>query len=164
MLLVYHILWFCAIFLQMIAKVKKFAHLIQSSFEFFFICSCKITCKSMWILRNIQIYASVSYPTPLEIIGWPQTILKILFNEIAPKCMFSRGGGVTCFFSNDGGVIKFFDHQKDVGSQKYAEVRSEIHNPLFQRKWWPLKTICKKIVLHQGVSDTTVPMYVFINI
>ena len=50
-----------------------------------------------------------------EIIGWLQILLKILFNEIAPKMLFSalRVLGVTCFFNivaPEGGH-KFLDHQ-----------------------------------------------------
>ena len=58
-----------------------------------------------------------------EIIGWLQILVKILFNEIAPKmhifCV--RELGVTCFFNivaPEGGH-KIFDHQIG-GSQKYC--------------------------------------------
>ena len=47
-----------------------------------------------------------------KIIGWLQILMKILFNEIAPKCIFSalRTLGVIYFFNivaPGGGVIKF---------------------------------------------------------
>ena len=54
-----------------------------------------------------------------EIIGWLQILMKILFNEIAPKmCIFCAmhigpNGNVTCFFNivaPEGGH-KIFDHQ-----------------------------------------------------
>ena len=60
-----------------------------------------------------------------EIIGWLQILMKILFNEIAPKCIFSalRAFGVTYFFnivtSGGGGGHNIFDHQIG-GSQKYC--------------------------------------------
>ena len=47
-----------------------------------------------------------------ENIGWLQILMKLLFNEIAPKMHIFRTTriGVTCFFNivaPDGGVIKF---------------------------------------------------------
>ena len=46
-----------------------------------------------------------------EIIGWQQILMKILFNEIAPKCIFStlRALGVTYFLkivAPGGGGVK----------------------------------------------------------
>ena len=64
--------------------------------------------------------------------------MKILFNEIAPKCIFSalRALGVTSFFNivaQKGGCHKIFDHQ--IGGHKYiAEVLSEIHDPPIPKK------------------------------
>ena len=50
-----------------------------------------------------------------KIIGWLQTLMKILFNEIAPKMHISalRALGVTCFFNivAPEGDHKIFDHQ-----------------------------------------------------
>ena len=53
-----------------------------------------------------------------EIIGWSQILLKISFDEIAPKCILSNRA---CH-------------------KNITEVLSEIDNPLFQRKLKPLKT------------------------
>ena len=69
-----------------------------------------------------------------EIIGWLQILMKILFNEIAQKCIFSalRALGVTCFFQHcsSGGGHKIFDHQIG-GSQKYCQ-------GTFRNSWPPI--------------------------
>ena len=57
--------------------------------------------------------------------------MKILFNEIAPKCIFStlRALGVTYFFNivaPGGGSHKIFDHQMGGGHKNITEILSEI--------------------------------------
>ena len=65
--------------------------------------------------------------------------MKILFNEIAPKCTFSalRAFGVTYFFNivapGGGGGHKIFDHQIG-GHKRFAEVLSEIYDPPIPKK------------------------------
>ena len=68
--------------------------------------------------------------------------MKILFNEIAPKmhifCATRIGGYMFLqHCSSKGGGHKIFDHQIG-GHKNIAEVLSEIYDPPFQRKWWPL--------------------------
>ena len=64
--------------------------------------------------------------------------MKILFNEIAAKCLFSvlRALGVTYFFNivaPGGGVIKFLII-KWGGHKNIAEVLSEIFDPPYSRE------------------------------
>ena len=72
-----------------------------------------------------------------EIIGWLQILMKILFNEIAPKCIFSvlRALGVAHFFSivAPGGGHKIFDHQIG-GHKNITEVLSEIYDPPYSKE------------------------------
>ena len=59
-----------------------------------------------------------------EIIEWPQILMKILFNEIAPKMHIFRatriGGYMFLQHCSSGGGHKIFDHQMGGGSQKYC--------------------------------------------
>ena len=65
--------------------------------------------------------------------------MKILFNEIAPKCVFSTVHtlGVTYFFNivvpGGGESHKIFDHQMG-GHKNIAEVLSEIYDPPIPKK------------------------------
>ena len=74
-----------------------------------------------------------------EIIGWLQILMKILFNEIAPKMHIFCATRivVTCFFNivaPEGGN-KIFDHQIGGGGHKnIAEVLSQIHDPPIPKK------------------------------
>ena len=84
-------------------------------------------------------------PKNQEIIGWLQILLKILFNEIAPKCIFSalHALGVTCFFNivaPEGGH-KILDHQIGGVTKLLPRYFRKFMTPLFQRKWWPHKIL-----------------------
>ena len=72
-----------------------------------------------------------------EIIGWLQILMKILFNEIAPKMhIFAlRALRVTCFFHivAPKGGHKIFDHQIG-GHKNIAEILSKIHDPPIPKK------------------------------
>ena len=73
-------------------------------------------------------------------IGWLQILMNILFNEIAPKmhifCATRIGGYMFLQHCSSGGGHEIFDHQTG-GHKNIAKILSEVHDPPFQRKWWP---------------------------
>ena len=75
--------------------------------------------------------------------------MKILFNEIAPKCIFSvlHALGVTYIVApGGGGGHKIFDHQIG-GSKNIAEVLSEIYDPPIPKKMVAPSTIIHRVSL-----------------
>ena len=60
--------------------------------------------------------------------------MKILFNEIAQKCIFSalRAFGVTCFFNivAPGGVMKFLS----LNWRGHKNIAEELHDPPYSKE------------------------------
>ena len=78
-----------------------------------------------------------------EIFGWLQILMKILFNEIAPKmhifCASRIGGYMFLQHCSSGGGHEIFDHQIGGVTKILSRYFRKFMTPLFQRKWWPPK-------------------------
>ena len=84
-----------------------------------------------------------------------------LFNEIAHKMHIFRATRIGGYMflqhcsPGGGGVHKIFDHQIG-GHKNIAEVLSEIHDPLFQRKWWTPNSFSFNGIHYRQLSGTKI--------